>query len=211
VNQIAASQAKGAAEAAKQAQLSATLASEAAESGDAEVAADAAKKALRMATEAAEVVKREMDNVLSIRSKLEGLGCVVETLPGSRPIDVMTYLGSQNKYKLVVWRAGCWGARGVESIEAGAFQSISAHIAVGGDGGKFWQTIVAEQCVQGACGSRSKVEVKSDGDISLEYCDDNDDDEGCIVTREGHYIRHVRLDCDIRLADDTVPRAARRR
>lgn len=65
--------------------------------------------------------------------------------------------------------------------------------------------------MQGACGSRSKIEVKSDGDISLEYCDDNDDDEGCIVTREGHYIRHVRLDCDIRLADDTVPRAARRR
>ena len=38
--------------------------------------------------------------------------------------------------------------------------------------------------MQGACGARSKIEVKSDGDISLEYCDDNDEDDGCIVTRE---------------------------
>ena len=145
MNQIAASKAKGAAEAAKQAQLSAELACEAAESGDAELAASAAEEALRIATEAAAVVKREMDTILEIRSKLESLGVVIETVPGTRPIDVMKYLGTKNEYSLVVWRAGCWGERGVESIEAGAFQSISAHIAVGGDGGKFWQTIVAEQ------------------------------------------------------------------
>jgi len=208
VNQVAVASAKGAADAAKMAMEAAERALEAAESGDAEVASDAASKAQQVAEEAAKATKKEMDKIVKIRRKLEEMGTVVESLPGSRPRDVMQYLGDKNNYELVVWRAGCWGERGVESIEAGAFQSISAHIAVGGSGGKFWQTIVAEQCVQGACGARSKIEVKSDGDISLEYCDDNEEDEGCIVTREGHHVRHVRLDCDIRLTGDMRYRAA---
>ncbi|GMH99660.1 hypothetical protein TrVE_jg333 [Triparma verrucosa] len=210
VNQVAVAAAKGAADAAKLAMEAAERALEAAESGDAEIAADAAAKAQGVAEEAAKATKKEMDKISEIRNRLEEMGTTVETLSGGRPRDVMQYLGDKNSYELVVWRAGCWGERGVESIEAGAFQSISAHIAVDGKGGKFWQTIVAEQCVQGACGARSKIEVKSDGDISLEYCDDNEEDEGCIVTREGHHVRHVRLDCDIRLADDVRFKAATR-
>ena len=127
----------------------------------------------------------------------------MDIVGGSRPRDVMEFLGDEGK-NLVVWRAGCWGEKGVESIETGAFQSISAHIAVDGVGGKFWQTIVAEQCVQGACGARSKIEVKSNGDISLEYCDEEDDDSDCVVSRSGHRIRHVRLDCDIKLLDEPL-------
>ena len=87
------------------------------------------------------------------------LGAVVETLSGGEPIDVMNHLGERNGYTSVVWRAGCWGNRGVESILAGAFQWVSAHIAVDATGGKFWQLMLAERAVQGAVGPESKVKV----------------------------------------------------
>ena len=200
-NQREITEARKAAEAARAAAKAAEMAADAAETGDADKASKAASDALKIAKAGAKVAKKEMDSIMDARKHLESLGCTVSTVPGSRPRDVMEHLGEEGK-KLVVWRAGCWGERGVQSIEAGAFQSISAHIAVGGEGGIFWQTIVAEQCVQGACGARSRIEVKSNGDISLEYCDEGSDDEGCVVTREGHRVRHVRLDCDIKLVDE---------
>lgn len=48
----------------------------------------------------------------------------------------MNHLGKRNGYGTVVWRAGCWGDRGVRAILAGAFQWVSAHLAVDATGGK---------------------------------------------------------------------------
>ncbi len=209
VNHVAAAAAKGAAEAARVAAEAAERAMEAAESGDAEAASQATEKARIMAEEAARVAQEEMDKIILIRERLENdFNCKVEVLPGGRPIDVMQYLGDTSSYKMVIWRAGCWGEKGVQSIEAGAFQSISAHLAVDANGGRFWQTIVAERCVQGACGARSKIELRSEDDVALEFCDSgtggDEDDEDCEVAGK---VRHVRLDADILLIDDTDDRA----
>lgn len=61
----------------------------------------------------------------------------------------MNYLGKRNGYKAVAWRAGCWGERGVRSILRGAFQWVSAHLAVDAVGGRFWQLMLAERAIQG--------------------------------------------------------------
>lgn len=61
---------------------------------------------------------------LELKRKLIDLGAKVETLNGGEPIDVMKHLGQRNGYTSVVWRAGCWGNRGVQSILAGAFQWV---------------------------------------------------------------------------------------
>jgi hypothetical protein len=61
---------------------------------------------------------------LELKRKLIDLGATVETLSGGEPIDVMKHLGQRNGYTSVVWRAGCWGNRGVQSILAGAFQWV---------------------------------------------------------------------------------------
>jgi hypothetical protein len=61
----------------------------------------------------------------------------------------MNYLGKRNGYKAVAWRAGCWGERGVQSILRGAFQWVSAHLAVDAVGGRFWQLMLAERAIQG--------------------------------------------------------------
>ena len=107
----------------------------------------------------------------------------------------------------MVWRAGCWGERGVQSILAGAFQWVSAHLAVDAVGGKFWQLMLAEQAVQAACGAKSRVKVFSEQeDISLEYCDSEDADKDCNLTIDGKPVRHVRLDCRVALIDPDRPR-----
>ena len=90
------------------------------------------------------------------------MGVKVEVIKGSEPIDVMNHLGKRSGYSSVVWRAGCWwvfllpnflcllldahimipillfcrGSRGVDAIMKGAFQRVSAHIAVDAIGGK---------------------------------------------------------------------------
>ena len=98
--------------------------------------------------------------------------------------------------------AGCWGQRGVQSIIDGGFQCVSAHLAVDAKGGKFWQQMLAERAIQGACGPESHVKVFSrDEDISLEFCDSTDADRDCVLTKEGKPIRHVRLDCRVALYD----------
>jgi hypothetical protein len=61
----------------------------------------------------------------------------------------MNFLGKRNGYKAVAWRAGCWGERGVRSILRGAFQWVSAHLAVDAVGGRFWQLMLAERAIQG--------------------------------------------------------------
>lgn len=82
----------------------------------------------------------------------------------------------------------------------GAFQWISAHLAVDAAGGRFWQLMLAERAIQGACGSESRVKVFAEqDDINLEYCDDEDAD--CELTVDGKPIRHIRLDCRV-LVDD---------
>ena len=132
---------------------------------------------------------------------------IVETLGGGEPVDVMNHLGKRNGYTSVVWRAGCWGNRGVRSILDGAFQRVSAHLAVDATGGKFWQLMLAERAIQGACGPESKVKVvaASDDDISMEYCDEPEADSDCVMAVDGRPVRHVRLDCKVLLIDPNEP------
>ncbi len=129
------------------------------ETGDAESAAEAAIECQQAAAAATDLVQKELMGTLELKQKLKKLGAVVETLGGGEPIDVMNHLGKRNGYTSVVWRAGCWSNRGVESILAGAFQWVSAHLAVDAKGGKFWQRMLAERAVQGACGPESRVRV----------------------------------------------------
>lgn len=144
----------------------------------------------------------ELLETQNLRKSLTDLGVKVETIKGGEPIDVMTHLGQRSGYESIVWRAGCWGNRGVKAILSGAFQWVSAHLAVDAAGGKFWQLMLAESAVQAACGPESSVMVMAEQeDISLEYCDENDDDEDCVLSVDGRAIRHVRLDCRAVLVD----------
>lgn len=177
------------------------------ETGDAESAAEAAISCQQLAAAATEVVQKRLMATLNLKQELIKLGVVVDTLSGGDPIDVMNHLGKRNGYESVVWRAGCWGNRGVESILAGAFQWVSAHLAVDATGGKFWQIMLAERAVQGACGPESKVKVFTNAeDISLEYCDNPQADSDCALTVDGKPVRHIRLDCRVALVDPTRPR-----
>ena len=141
------------------------------------------------------------------KTKLASKGVVVDSIPGGEPIDVMNHLGKRHGYKAVVWRAGCWGERGVQSILRGAFQWVSAHLAVDAVGGKFWQLMLAERAIQAACGPESKVKVFAEQeDFSLEYCDNERADQDCTLMLNGSPIRHVRVDCRVALLDENRPR-----
>jgi hypothetical protein len=180
---------------------------EAIETGDAESAAEAAIECQEAAAAATELTQKELMAALALKQRLADLGTVVETLSGGEPIDIMNHLGLRSGHSSVVWRAGCWGNRGVTSILAGAFQWVSAHLAVDAKGGKFWQLMLAERAVQGACGPASKVKVFSgQEDISLEYCDQPEADSDCTLTVDGKPVRHVRLDCRVALVDGERPR-----
>lgn len=199
--------ARAAAEAAKAAAKAALATKEAIETGEAESAAEAAMEYQSAALAATEMIQKELSRTLAIKQKLQSFGVVVETLNGKDPLDVMKHLGKRNGYGSVVWRAGCWGQRGVQSILDGAFQSVSAHLAVDANGGPFWQQMLAERAVQGACGPESRVKVFcSDEDVSLEFCDSLDADGDCVLTKDGKPVRHVRLDCRVALVDKDRPR-----
>lgn len=186
--------------AAEQAAEAAQTARTAIESGEAELAAEAAIKCQEAALAATTLLQKEMQVSQDLKQKLTSMGAKVEVMRGREPIDVMNHLGRRNGYNSVVWRAGCWGQRGVEAIVAGAFQWISAHLAVDAAGGKFWQLMLAERAIQGACGSESRVKVLAEQeDISLEYCDEEDAD--CELTVNGKPIRHIRLDCRVLVED----------
>jgi hypothetical protein len=74
-------------------------------------------------------------------------------------------------------------------------------------GGKFWQLMLAERAVQGACGPESKVKVfAGQEDISMEYCDEPEADSDCVMSVSGKPVRHVRLDCRVALMDPERPR-----
>ena len=192
--------ANAASEAAAEASKAAQLAKDAIESGEAEMAAEAAIKCQQAALSATTILQKEMQISQDLKQRLFDMGAKVEVMRGKEPIDVMNHLGKKNGYTSVVWRAGCWGTRGVEAIIAGAFQWVSAHLAVDAAGGKFWQLMLAERAIQGACGSESRVKVLAEqDDINLEYCDEEDAD--CELTVNGKPIRHIRLDCRV-LVDD---------
>ena len=198
--------AKAAADAAAAAAKAAEAARLAIESGDSEVAAEAALGCQQVAMEATLALQKEMEVSLNLKQRLQKMGVQVEVIKGGEPIDVMNHLGKRNGYKSVVWRAGCWGQRGVKAIIDGAFQWVSAHLAVDAVGGKFWQLMLAERAVQAACGQESKVKVLSDQeDISLEYCDAEDANTDCVLTVNGRPIRHVRLDCRVLVVDPKRP------
>jgi hypothetical protein len=78
----------------------------------------------KAALDSTEILKRELQLSQSIKDRLSHMGVKVEVLNGGEPIDVMNHLGKRNGYKTVVWRAGCWGSRGVNSIQSGAFQWV---------------------------------------------------------------------------------------
>jgi len=208
-NAMAAAAAEAAAHAAKAAADAAMAAKEAVDSGNAELAADAAHEYQRAALAAAEKLQKEVQIMQDLKNRLASMGVIVESLQSGsgEPIDVMNHLGSRNGYESVVWRAGCWGERGVQAILDGAFQWVSAHLAVDAVGGKFWQLMLAERCVQAACGPEQKVKIFAEQeDISLEYCDDEDADKDCILQVDGKPVRHVRLDCRVGLIDQARPR-----
>jgi hypothetical protein len=113
-------QARAAAEAAARAAAAAADAAKAAleaiESGDAEKAAEAAIKWQQSASEATEYIQRELQSAQALKRKFQKKGVIVETLDGGEPLDVMKHLGVRNGLHSVVWRAGCWGERGVNAI-----------------------------------------------------------------------------------------------
>jgi hypothetical protein len=196
--------ATAAAEAAGKAAEAAEMARVAIESGDAEKAAEAAWECQEAALAATTVLQREMQISQDLKQRLISLGAKVEVMKGRQPIDVMNHLGKRNGYNAVVWRAGCWGQRGVDAIMDGAFQWVSAHLAVDAVGGKFWQLMLAERAVQAACGAENRVKVLAEQeDFSLEYCDDEDGD--CDLTVNGRPIRHIRLDCRVLVIDEDRP------
>eukprot|EP00816_Leptocylindrus_hargravesii_P009340 CAMPEP_0196818200 /NCGR_PEP_ID=MMETSP1362-20130617/64441_1 /TAXON_ID=163516 /ORGANISM="Leptocylindrus danicus, Strain CCMP1856" /LENGTH=721 /DNA_ID=CAMNT_0042196187 /DNA_START=438 /DNA_END=2604 /DNA_ORIENTATION=- len=200
-NAAAASAARTAATAAAMAASAAKRAMQLAESGEAEGAAKEAILSQEAAENALNEIQQQVDEIQALKQYLIDLGVVVETIQGGRgsePIDIMAHLGERSGYKAVVWRAGCWGSRGVASILNGAFQWVSAHLAVDAGGGKFWQLMLAERCIQAACGPESKVKVMTEeNDISIEYCDDADADKDCVLQVGGRSIRHVRVDCRV--------------
>uniref|UniRef100_A0A7S4RRL6 CMP/dCMP-type deaminase domain-containing protein n=1 Tax=Ditylum brightwellii TaxID=49249 RepID=A0A7S4RRL6_9STRA len=196
--------ANAAAEAAAAAARAAQAAKNAIESGDAEEAAQAAIDCQDAALSATSLIQGELQATQDLKQRLLDMGVVVEVMRGGDPIDVMAHLGRRNGYKAVVWRAGCWGSRGVQSILKGAFQWVSAHLAVDAKGGKFWQLMLAERAVQAACGPEQKVKIFSEQeDLSLVYCDEDDADSDCVMTVDGRPIRHVRLDCRVALVDES--------
>ena len=210
-NALAAAAADAAAAAAIAAAEAAKTAREAIDSCDAEIAAEAAIEYQRAALAKTEFIQKEVQNMQDLKEQLTSKGVVVETISGGQPIDVMNHLGARSGYQSVVWRAGCWGERGVEAILQGAFQWVSAHLAVDAGGGKFWQLMLAERCVQGACGPERKVKVfAEDESISLEYCDDDSADADCTLTLNGKQIRHVRLDCRVALLDESRKRQSKK-
>jgi hypothetical protein len=93
-------------------------------------------------------IQGEIQKTQDLKQRLVNLGVKVEVIKGCNPIDVMEHLGKRSGYNSVVWRAGCWGNSGVEAILAGAFQRVSAHLAVDAIGGKFWQLMLAERALQ---------------------------------------------------------------
>ena len=180
------------------------------ETGEAAEEAELALKYQADAAAATAFILEDLQAAQRLKRKLTKQGVVVETLKGGEPVDVMKHLGKRNGYQSVVWRAGCWGERGVKSILADAFQWVSAHLAVDAVGGKFWQLMLAERAVQAACGPERKVKIYADqGDISLEYCDNAEADQDCTMTVDGRPVRHVRLDCRIALVDESRPREIR--
>ena len=193
--------ANAAAAAAAKAAEAAEAAKDAIESGEAEEAAEAALECQEAALAITKVLQKEMQAFQDLKLRLINLGAKVEVIKGRQPIDVMNHLGKRNGYNAVVWRAGCWGNRGVQAIMAGAFQWVSAHLAVDAGGGKFWQLMLAERAIQAACGSEKKVRVLAEQeDFSLEYCDDENSD--CELSVNGKPIRHIRLDCRVLVIDE---------
>jgi pyrimidine deaminase RibD-like protein len=199
--------AESAAASAKAAAIAAQLAVDAVESGNAEAAAEAAVECQQAATAANDYILSQLQKSQSIKSQLEEMGVLVETIQGGEPVDVMRHLGKRHGYHSVVWRAGCWGDRGVRAVLDGAFQWISAHLAVDAVGGRFWQLMLAENAVQAAVGPTSKCRIFCDqNDLSLEYCDNDAADDDCSMTIDGRPVRHIRLDCRVALVDPDRPR-----
>ena len=199
--------AKAAAKAAEAASEAAKQAAGALESGDATKAAEAAIACQNSAQASMQIILQELQEMQEIKARLEGYGVVVEMINGAEPIDVMKHIGERNGYKTVVWRAGCWGSHGSTSVLEGAFQWISAHLAVDATGGKFWQLMLAENAIQGACGQPSKVKIFADQEnLSLEYCDQPEVDSDCALLMDGRPVRHIRVDCRVALFDDDRPR-----
>lgn len=202
-NAMAIAVAQAAAKAAAAAAEASAKAKAAIETGDAEMAAEAALECQQAAMASNDFIQKEIQKTQDLKQRLTNLGVKVEVLRGSQPIDVMKHLGKRSGYNSVVWRAGCWGNRGVEAILAGAFQRVSAHLAVDAIGGKFWQLMLAERALQSACGPEREIKVFAEqDDINLEYCDREDADKDCNLLFDGRPVRHVRLDARVAVIDE---------
>ena len=87
--------AESAAEAAKAAAAAAQHAVDAVESGDAEQAASAALVCQQAAQAANDLILQQLEQSQKIKTKLEGMGVLVETIEGGEPVDVMRHLGKR--------------------------------------------------------------------------------------------------------------------
>jgi len=134
--------------------------------------------------------------VLTLFFNINNRGVKVEVLStgGNLPIDIMTHLGKFSSHEVVVWRAACWGQRGVDAVLSGAFTYITAHMQVAADGGIFWQTILAENALQAALGQRNKIVCESAKDVELQFCGEWMDD--CPLDT-----KHVVLEADVTVVD----------
>ena len=99
-------------------------------SGNATQAADAALECQKSAEESLLFVQKELESSIALRRSFEEKGVMVDAIQGGEPVEVLQHIGERDGLHSVVWRAGCWGQRGVQAIMDGAFQWISAHIAV---------------------------------------------------------------------------------
>jgi len=202
-NAVAIAVAQAAAQAAAAAAKASEKAKAAIETGDAELAAEAALECQQAAMASNDFIQKEIQKTQDLKQRLTKLGVKVEIIKGAKPIDVMNHLGKRSGYSSVVWRAGCWGNRGVEAIQMGAFQRVSAHLAVDAIGGKFWQLMLAERALQSACGPEREIKVFAEqDDINLEYCDREGADKDCNLLFDGRPVRHVRLDAQVAVIDD---------
>lgn len=202
-NAVAIAVAQAAAKATAAAAKASEMARQAIETGDAELAAEAALECQQAAMASNAFIQKEIQKTQDLKQRLSKLGVKVEIIKGAKPIDVMEHLGKRSGYSSVVWRAGCWGNRGVQAILTGAFQRVSAHLAVDAVGGKFWQLMLAERALQSACGPEREIKVFAEqDDINLEYCDSEGADKDCALLFDGRPVRHVRLDAQVAVIDE---------
>ena len=187
-NEYAQASAQAAAEAATKAAESAAIIAEAIDFPETAKTAELAVEYQKSAQTYTENLGKMLKEAEDLRAQFKKLGVKIEFVDGGDPIDVMRHLGTQ--FKSVVWRAGFWGEKGAKAIYGGAFQVVSAHVAVA-TADCLHELDRAKNTVQAACGKPSSVQILADEeDMSLQH-------ELGTAHVDGRPVRHVRVDCGL--------------